>query len=71
MLINFGENELNRIREWFDSVQDVNPKYLESKDYDLAKRIYEALGQRVPDSVRTKCSDSPRRPGPRAEGRVR
>lgn len=55
MLINLGENELLRIRQWFDSVQDTNPKYLESKDYILARRIYEAEGMRVPNSILEKC----------------
>lgn len=51
-----GRNELHRIREWFDSCQDVNSSYLESKDYDLAKRIYEACGMRVPNFILEKCN---------------
>lgn len=43
--------ELHLIREWFDNVQDINRIYLEPKDYALAKRVYEALGMRVPHSI--------------------
>jgi hypothetical protein len=48
------KSDLHLVREWFDSVQDVNPGYLEEKDYVLAKRIYEALGMRVPNSIASK-----------------
>ena len=47
----FTEEQLNLIREWFDSVQDINPDYLEPKDYALAKIIYEQLNMRVPSSI--------------------
>jgi len=40
--------ELNLIREWFDSLVDVNPAYLESKDYVLARGIFNMLGKEFP-----------------------
>ncbi|MGL5480370.1 MAG: hypothetical protein ACRDC7_00640 [Aeromonas veronii] len=43
--------ELATVRQWFDSVHDVTPAYLQQGDYDLAKRIYERLGWRVPESI--------------------
>lgn len=44
-------DELELCRQWFDSVQDTNPAYLEQKDYALAKKLYERLGCRVPNSI--------------------
>lgn len=44
--------ELDIVRQWFDSVHDVTPAYLLQRDYELAKRIYERLGWRVPESIR-------------------
>lgn len=42
---------LDLYRQWFDAVQDVNPAYLERKDYVLAKALYEQLGMRVDHSI--------------------
>lgn len=50
----FNARQLDIIREWFDSTQDLNPKYLEEKDYVLADKIYRCLGRRVPHSVSDK-----------------
>ena len=50
----FSKEELNRIRQWFDSLQDTNPKYLEAGDYELARRVYEHLGMRVTNSMKEK-----------------
>jgi hypothetical protein len=50
-MMNFTVDELELFREWFDVVQDVSPKYLEQKDYELAKKLYERLGHRVPNSI--------------------
>lgn len=47
-----GQGELETIRQWFDSVHDVTPAYLQQRDYELAKRIYERLGWRVPESIK-------------------
>ncbi len=38
-------------RQWFDAVQDLNPQFLGKKDYVLAKKLYEKLGMRVPNSI--------------------
>lgn len=48
-------DELNLCRQWFDAVQDLNPQYLEPSDFVLAKKIYEQLGMRVPDSINSKA----------------
>ena len=50
-MMNFTVDELELFREWFDVVQDVSPAYLEQKDYALAKKLYEHLGRRVPNSI--------------------
>lgn len=37
----FTMEELNLIREWFNVVEDVSPKYLEQRDRNLGRRIEE------------------------------
>lgn len=49
--LEWHDAELNLIREWFDAVQDLNPKILNQADHALAKFIYERLGWRVPNSI--------------------
>lgn len=50
--MNLTKNELHLIRQWFDSVQDLSrDDYLETKDYQLAKKIYEELDMRVPNDI--------------------
>lgn len=46
--------EIDRLRQWFDSLQDVNSKYLEQADYELAARLYLKLGMRIPNSIGSK-----------------
>jgi len=48
--------ELHLVREWFDGVQDLSPQYLKRKDYLLAKKIYEELDFRVPNSIVNGCA---------------
>lgn len=43
--------DANMYRQWFNAVQDLNPKYLEAADYQAAKKLLEYLGMRVPRSV--------------------
>ena len=43
--------EAELCRQWFDSVQDLNPAYLTPPDFVLVKRLYDTLGMRVPHSV--------------------
>lgn len=43
--------EADLCRQWFNSVQDLSPGYLEPLDYCLAVRLYAALGMRIPESV--------------------
>ena len=45
------DDDLNRVRQWFDAVQDINEAFLEQEDYLLAKKIYEKLSMRVPLSI--------------------
>lgn len=45
------DDEVNRVRQWFDSVQDCSPEYLEPADCELAARLYQRLGTRVPQSL--------------------
>lgn len=49
--MDLNEEELNLIRDWFDSVQDLNPDYLEQKDYRLQVKVLRSLGYRVPHDV--------------------
>lgn len=46
-----SKQELHLIREWFDALEDTRPDYIDTADYALAKRIYEAAGMRVPGHV--------------------
>jgi hypothetical protein len=46
------KDEFKTILQWFETAQDVNPGYLEQKDYKLAIKIYTYLGRQVPSSVR-------------------
>ena len=39
----FTQEELNLLREWFNAVKDLNPKYLESMDYVLYKKILSSI----------------------------
>ena len=43
--------EFDLCRQWFDSVQDVNPDYLHQDDYVLAEKLYKLLDMRVPNSI--------------------
>jgi hypothetical protein len=56
MTMDLTIEDLELIRQWFDSVQDTNGGYLDADDYRLAKRIYEHLGVRVPNSINKVCS---------------
>lgn len=46
------EQDIGLIRQWFEVVQDVSPEYLNKHDYELAKKVYEAVGLVVPNSVK-------------------
>lgn len=43
--------ELNRVRQWFDFIQDTGTDFLVEGDFELAKKIYEKLSMRVPNSI--------------------
>ena len=47
--------ETHLLRQWFNAVQDLNPRYLEAQDYVLAEKIIKSLGLRVPNSI--DCTD--------------
>ncbi|EOT7841596.1 hypothetical protein [Pseudomonas aeruginosa] len=49
--MNFSEDELELFRQWFNAVEDLNPKYLERKDYLLAKKVLDELGAKTPNSM--------------------
>ena len=48
--------DVQRVREWFDAVQDIAPQFLNRKDYLLAKKIYEELNFRVPNTIVDGCA---------------
>jgi hypothetical protein len=52
--------QLELVRQWFDAVQDLNPAYLTTEDYILARSIYEDLGLRVPHSIEGRIPPSSR-----------
>lgn len=47
----YTKEEVDIFRQWFDCVQDVNPEFLDRSDYELAKKVYEDVGMRVPGSI--------------------
>ena len=49
--MDLSKDDLDMLRQWFDSIQDTNAGYLIPADYHLAKRIYEHLGMRAPESI--------------------
>lgn len=38
--MNISPEQANVLRQWFDSLQDTHPGYLEQKDYELAAELY-------------------------------
>lgn len=54
----YTKEEADLFRQWFDFAQDVNPEFLEAKDYELAKKVYEDVGMRVPGSILEKLTNS-------------
>lgn len=50
--LELAEQDIGLIRQWFEVVQDVSPEYLNKHDYELAKKVYEAIGLIVPNSVK-------------------
>lgn len=51
------DEELNIVRQWFDSIQETYPDSLMICDYEIAMRIYQALGMKVPDSIAANAKD--------------
>lgn len=55
-MLELTKEELNLLREWFSSVQDLSdPDFLEPKDFKLAARIHEVLGVRVTNDIKKGC----------------
>lgn len=50
-----SDAELQTLCEWFGSVQDTNPAYLEKKDFQLGCRLYLAAGRRITNEMREKA----------------
>lgn len=46
-----SEEELELVRQWFNAVEDLSPKFLELKDYSLAEKVMVELGAKVPNSM--------------------
>lgn len=52
-----SDNEdAERYRQWFETVQDLNGAYLNDSDYKLAASLYKSLGMRVPNSVAARAN---------------
>lgn len=52
-------DDMELCRQWFDAVQDLNPRYLERADYALARRLYTRLGMRVPHAILRALGEKP------------
>jgi len=52
----FTKADTNLMREWFDAVLDLNPDYLEEKDFTLAKKLYSESELRTPNEVLEKAN---------------
>lgn len=46
LLMRLTSDELHLLRQWFNSMEDTNPKYIEDRDRDLYGRILEELKRR-------------------------
>jgi hypothetical protein len=60
--VTFQGEDIQTLCEWFGVVMDMNPDYLERKDFTLAYRLYVAAGRRVPNEIRTKIGLGPNLP---------
>lgn len=49
--MNITPEQANLVRQWFDSLQDIHPEYLEQKDYELAVELYKFIGTELPSSI--------------------
>jgi hypothetical protein len=49
--LTLDKTDADLVRQWFNSVQDLSPKYLERSDFLLGARITEHCGGRVAHSV--------------------
>lgn len=54
------KEEANLCRQWFDALQDLQgitkSCFLQTDDFELARKLYEKVGMRVPDSVSEKIN---------------
>lgn len=39
----FNEAEMDLLREWYNALRDVAPKYLEEKDHELGRKIVQIV----------------------------
>jgi len=42
----FSVEELNLIRQWYNALQDLNPKYLAPADHELASKVLNLLEEK-------------------------
>ena len=47
----FTVEDLDLMRQWFLAIYDVNPVFLEYKDYELGIRLIKACGDRVSNKM--------------------
>jgi|GEM_PF-5011892 len=40
-------DEINLVRQWFNAVQDLNPKYMQKADYKLYLKVLDAYKQPI------------------------
>ena len=62
-LVSLSSDFKSLFLEWFNAVEDLNPDYLEVRDYVAARMLYESSGRRVPVSVLNGCFGEPKKPG--------
>lgn len=51
IIMKFNKNEINLLRQWFNSIQDLNQPYLKKEDYIVYLKIMKELKMRPSDST--------------------
>jgi hypothetical protein len=49
--------ELDRVKEWFNALEDLSRDYLNQEDYVLAKKLHEELGISVSPSITSRIEE--------------
>lgn len=47
--VSLSRDEADLCRQWFNAIQDLNPRYPYTDDFLLARKLHDALGIPVPE----------------------